>query len=305
MKKVISYFFFLALAGPAMACDICGCGVGSYYLGILPEYNKRFIGLRYQHKTLVTHLGPSGERTPLTTDETYQTAEIWGGWNFGEKLRTLAFIPYNVNRRTAQTGSGSKEGLGDVAVMGYYKLLDNRTTVNNKLLVQSLWLGGGIKLPTGAYEPAERLLDESPNSFQLGTASADFLLNAAYDIRLMDFGLNLNATYKLNTANLYTYRYGNKLTLNSLLYCKLRVAQKLSVGPNAGLLFERSGQDLEDGRYRVDVSGGQVLSLIGGLEAAAGRFSAGANCQSPASQQLGNNRVQAGRRIMVHMSVAF
>jgi hypothetical protein len=66
MKKkiIISLMLLCSTAFTSFACDICGCGVGSYYLGILPEFNKRFIGLRYQHKSLQTHLGPLGQRTP-------------------------------------------------------------------------------------------------------------------------------------------------------------------------------------------------------------------------------------------------
>ncbi len=291
---------------PTLACDICGCGVGSYYLGILPEYNKRFIGLRYQHKTLTTHLGPTGERSPLTSDETYQTAEVWGGWNIGSKFRLLAFLPYNFNNRVAQTGNGYKSGLGDVAVMAYYNAFSSRSNVGYDLLVQSLWVGAGIKAPTGKYEPAERALStESPNNFQLGTASTDFTLNAAYDLRLMDLGLNINANYKLNTQNKYNYRYGNKLTTNALLYYKFRFFEKLTVAPNAGVLFETSQKDVENDKYTVDVSGGHAISAIGGLEATFGRYSAGANYQAVASQQLANNRVKAGDRLMIHFSVAF
>ncbi|RYY36395.1 MAG: transporter [Sphingobacteriaceae bacterium] len=306
MKKHIIIFLFTTLTLPALACDICGCGVGSYYLGILPEYQKRFAGLRYQHKTLVTHLGPFGDRTPITSDETYQSMELWGGWNIGKKFRVLAFIPYNFNERMAQTGNGYKDGLGDIAVMGYYNLLSTRKTVGEKLLVQSLWVGAGVKAPTGKYEPSERALSsESPNNFQLGTASTDFTLNVAYDVRLMDLGLNLNANYKINTANKYDYRYGNKFTTNALLYYKFRFFKKLTVAPNAGVLYETSQQDVEDNKYDVEVSGGHALSVIGGLEANFGRFSAGANYQSIASQQLANNRVKAGDRLMVHFSVAF
>lgn len=306
MKKYLIIILLSVISLPSIACDICGCGVGSYYLGILPEYNKRFIGFRYQHKALTTHLGPTGERSPLTSDETYQTAEIWGGLNIGNKFRILAFVPYNFNNRLAQTGDGYKSGLGDIAVMGYYNAFSARHTMGTQLLVQSLWVGAGVKAPTGKYEPSERALSsESPNNFQLGTASTDVTLNAAYDVRLMDLGLNINANYKFNTENKYDYRYGNKLTTNALLYYKIRLFNSFTIAPNAGVLYETSQQDVENGKYAVDVSGGHVLSAIGGLEANFSRFSTGINSQSVASQQLANNRVSAGNRLMVHFSVAF
>lgn len=289
-----------------LACDICGCGVGSYYIGILPEYNKRFIGLRYRHKTLQTHLGPQGQTTPLSTDETYQSVELWGGWNFGKRFRVLAFVPYNFNERISQASKGSKNGLGDIAVIGYYNLFTKSTTVSSKLLVHSFWLGAGVKTPTGKYEPNERLaVQESPNNFQLGTASTDFTVNAAYDVRLNDLGLNLNANYKINTENKYKYRYGNKLTTNALVYYKFRLFHKLTLAPNAGILYETAAKDLENDKYEMDVSGGHSASLVTGFELAMSKFSLGANYQTIVSQELANQRAKAGNRLMVHFSVPF
>lgn len=306
-KKLIILFVLTTISITAThACDICGCGVGSYYLGILPEYNKRFIGLRYQHKTLQTHLGPFGERTPLTADETYQSMELWGGWNIGTKFRILAFVPYNFNKRVSQTGNGSKDGLGDIALMGYYKLFDHKGVVGERLLVQSLWIGGGVKLPTGKYEPSERtMVQESPNNFQLGTESLDFTLNAAYDIRYNDLGMNFNANYKMNTENKYDYRYGNKFTANALVYYKFRVANAFTVAPNAGVLYETADKDVENKKFDVAVSGGHSLSAVAGLEVAMNGLSFGANYQNVRSQDLAGGRAFAGNRVMVHMSLPF
>lgn len=304
--KKISLLLFLLSPLSLLACDICGCGVGSYYIGILPEYNKRFVGLRYQYKQLQTHLGPQGNVTPLTTDETYQTAELWGGWNFGKKFRVLAFVPYNFNERSSQAVSGSKNGLGDIAVMGYYNLFTKSTSLSSKLLVHSLWLGAGVKAPTGKYEPSERLaVTETPNNFQLGTASTDFTLNAAYDVRLNDLGVNLNVNYKVNTENKYEYRYGNKLTTNALLYYKFRLFHKLTLAPNAGILYETADKDIENSKYEVDVSGGHSASLVTGFELAMNKFSVGANYQTIVSQELANQRAKAGNRLMLHISLPF
>ena len=306
MKKLIIIICITLSSIAANACDICGCGVGSYYLGILPEFNQKFVGLRYQHKSLTTHLGVQGQRTAITEDETYQSAELWGGWNIGEKFRVLAFVPYNFNKRESQGENYQKNGLGDIAVMGYYNVFNNRTTISEKLLVQSLWFGAGIKAPTGKYKSSDNdLSGTSPNTFQLGTASTDFTLNAIYDIRLMDFGVNTNLNYKINTANKYEYRYGNKFTSNVLAYYKVKVAKNVTIAPNAGILYETSAKDTEDGDFRVDVSGGHSLSLVTGAEASFKKLSFGANYQNIVSQELAGGRVAAGNRLMVHVSVPF
>ncbi|MET3114920.1 hypothetical protein AAKU52_002660 [Pedobacter sp. CG_S7] len=306
IKVIITFLLLMISISATRACDICGCGVGSYYLGILPEFNKRFIGLRYQHKTLSTHLGPGGERTPITADETYQSAELWGGWNIGSRFRVLAFIPYNFNARESQSGNAAKNGLGDIALMGYYKVFEQKGTVGEKLLIQSLYIGGGIKVPTGKYSPTERLsIQESPNNFQLGTASTDFTLNAAYDVRYQDLGMNINVNYKMNTENKYDYRYGNKFTSNVLVYHKFRVANLFTIAPNIGVLYETAKKDMESKKYVVDVSGGHSFSGVTGVELSMEKVSFGANYQNVMSQDLAGRRAHAGNRFMIHTSFAF
>jgi hypothetical protein len=308
MKKILVLLVFLfPISYELKACDICGCGVGSYYIGLLPDFKKRFVGIRYQYKTLRSHLGPGGTISYLTTDETYQTAEIWGGWNIGKRFRVIGFVPINFSSRENQGVTMSKSGIGDIAVVGYYQLLDKQSVIlDDKLLVQSLWIGAGVKGPTGQYEPSERKENEdTPNNFQLGTASTDFTLNAMYDLRLMDAGINANVSYKINTNNKYDYRYGNKFTANLLAYYKFRVAEKITVSPNTGVLLETAEKDTEDGKYKIDVSGGHSLLGTVGLEATFGVISAGANFQPVISQELAAMKVKAGNRAMVHVSYLF
>lgn len=316
LSKILALTAILSLASAlpqAQACDVCGAGVGSYYIGILPNFNKRFVGLRYQQNRLQTHLGPTGNRTPNTADELYQTMELWGAWNFGERWRVMAIVPYSFNQRTIGSGaqwaeSGRKDGLGDVVVMGHYKLFeDQRTTSGNSILMQSLWVGGGIKAPTGAYDSSEQASAAmgAPNTFQLGTASTDFLINAAYDIRLMDAGFNVTATYKMNTENRYGYRYANKIAVNGLFYYKFNIQDKVRLSPNAGILYESQPKDVLNNRFDVSQSGGYSTTGIIGLEANIGRISVGGNFQSPLNQELADGRILAGNRVMTHFSLSF
>jgi len=257
--------------------------------------------MRYQYKTLRTHMGPGGTTTYLTTDETYRTIELWGGWNIGKRFRIMGTLPVNFNERMDQGEKQTKSGLGDMSFAGYYQLINSKHKAGaNNLLVQSLWVGGGIKLPTGKYEPQDNT-GESVNTFQSGTGSLDFTLNAMYDIRFQDIGLNATASYKMNTVNKYDYRYGNKLSANAQAYYKIKVSNNIRLSPNAGVLYETAQKDM-DGHYSVDISGGNVLLATAGLEANVKAIAVGFNWQSPLSQKLANDFVKANNRMMVHVS---
>jgi hypothetical protein len=116
MKKnafiVLALFCFTEVS----ACDICGCGVGGYYIGILPEFNKHVYGLRYRLNSIKTHIGPGGSTTYLTSEENYQTIEMWGGWNIGSRFRLMGAAPYSINERVNQCITNTKNRISDFSV---------------------------------------------------------------------------------------------------------------------------------------------------------------------------------------------
>jgi hypothetical protein len=308
MKLIVQRILILACLTPAslFACDICGCGVGNNYVGILPDFQKHIMGIRTRLSSMKTHIGVGGMNTYLTTQENYLTTEAWGGWNIHPRFRIMATVPYNHIEKTNQGITQRKNGIGDVTVTGFYQLLNKRrTTKNSKILIQSLWIGAGAKLATGQYNPSDKNTQSpSVNLFQLGTGTYDITLNAMYDLRLQDMGVNINAGYKINTANRYAFRYGNKYNLNVQGYHKFRLRDQWNLSPNAGIQYERSATD-RDQNIDVTSSGGKVLFGTIGLESMLGRIALGLNWQTPLSQDMARGIVKVNNRMMFHVAVGF
>src|SRR5690554_6867290 len=266
MKYLLKMIFCTFILGfisqkETYACDICGCGAGSYYIGILPEFNSQIFGLRYRSNSIQTHLGPGGRESYLTTDELYQTVELWGGWTFKEKFRVMAYLPLSYNSKVNAQGKSSKSGIGDAGIQGFYRIINDRKVVGkeSKLLIHDVWIGGGVKFPLGKYESADKdELGNSANLFQLGTGSLDFILTGMYDVRLQDFGMNMTASYKINTTNQYDYYYGNRFSGTAQAYYKFRKDEKFMIAPNIGISYENSAHDLDEG-YSVFASGGYLF----------------------------------------------
>ncbi len=303
MKKFILLAAIVIMCGSDLkACDICGCGVGNSYIGILPDFSKHIFGLRFRYNSLLTHVGVGGSTSYLTTKEYYRTMELWSGWNIGKKFRVMAAIPYSFDERLNQGVKKTKDGLGDISLSGYYQLINSRKTTGSKLLVQSLWVGAGIKLPSGKYNPVDKSnTTESANLFQLGTGSTDFTINAMYDVRLQDAGISASANYKINTTNKHDYSYGNKVSLNAQAYYKFRIFNTFTLAPNAGVMYEQSKKDT-DNKFLADLSGGNLLMGTLGAEITFNKVSIGGNFQTPFSQNLANGIIKANNRAMVHVS---
>ena len=305
MKKLI-FIGLLLLQSGAFACDICGCGVGNQYIGILPEFRKHIFGLRYRTNSMISHLGDGGSYSYMTSREHYHTMELWGGWNIGRSFRVMASLPYTWNSRLQNGTSSSKQGMGDVQISAFYNLLNKKSTIRESaLLVQSLWIGGGVKLPTGLYKASDKSSSmQQTNLFQLGTGSVDYNLSVMYDIRLQDAGLNLNAAYRFNTINKYEYGYGNKFSISPQLYYKWRLNSNLSVAPNAGIMYEHSDKDIDNG-FLVDISGGNLMMGMFGIECTYRQLVMGVSYQSSLSQNLAGGSVAAGNRGMLHLGYSF
>ncbi len=218
----------------------------------------------------------------------------------------MASVPVALNTKQNQENKESKTGLGDAGIQGFYRLLNTRLTVGkSKLLIQDLWIGGGVKLPTGKYEPADKEeTGKSANLFQLGTGSFDFMLTAMYDIRLQDAGLNITGSYKINTSNKYDYYYGNKFSGSTQLYYKFRIKDVATLAPNAGISYETAMRDLDEG-YSVYTSGGSILFGTLGAELVYKKIALGGNWQPPFRQDLAHGALKAHNKMMLHVALMF
>jgi len=303
MKKILLFAIALASVQFIYACDICGCGGSNLYLGLLPNFKSKFIGVRYHY---------SQYHTELVNDPTqyshnyYNTFEVWTGFNFGKKWQVLAFVPYYYNKQMDDDGGSSKSGLGDITVLGNYQLLHSRTSnSHNNVVEQFLWIGAGIKLPTGTFhldvnDPNTTVADINA---QIGTGSTDFLLNAMHNIRINQFGVSTSLTYKINTANRSDYKYGNKLTATSIAYYRLRV-RGIAVSPNTGVIYENTASNTLSNE-KVQYTGGYAVSAIAGVEFTFNKVGIGFNVQHPLSQDYAEGQTRMQFRGMAHVTFAF
>ena len=309
MKKNVLLVVVIVLISTktASACDVCGSGAGGGYMGLLPGFTKMFVSVRYSNNGLVSHIGPGGTSTYLTSNERFHVTELWGAVGIGKRFRITSFIPINSMVRSNGTGISKQTGIGDASFIGYYQLLNKeRTTKNEKQFEQSIWTGLGAKLPTGVYNPSEKnISDGAQNSFQLGTGSIDATASVVYDVRVDKTGINTTVSYRLTSANTYGYKYGNKFTANVLAYHQIALSKGGAFVPNAGLLFEMSKKDQKVKGLEVWETGGYSAMSTIGLEYSYKRIGFGMNYQTAIAQNLGEGKLKAKDRAMAYVSFSF
>lgn len=303
MKKIILVISIALFSlNTTHACEICGCGLGNYYLGLMPQFKHHFLGIRYQYKRFNTVM--SDDPTQFSRDY-YKTTELWGGLNIGRKWQVIAILPYNFVHQVSDDGITNNQGIGDIAMMVNYKVFNkNATTANGKSIAQQFWIGAGVKIPTGKFnvDATDPALVAVAN-IQTGTASTDFMLNAMYNIQLNKFGVSTNASYKMNTTNRDKYTFGNKFSASSLASYTVEKG-RFSILPNAGLMYENTAINKLE-KEKVAQTGGNLLSASGGVEISYKKITVGANMQLPLSQNFAAGQTELKLRGMAHITFAF
>jgi hypothetical protein len=299
------YYFFLAItfiacqSNQTLACNTCGCGVSNYHYGILPQYQRNFVGLRYRYRSFDSRLDGS-HRAPYSY-ETFQSTELWGRFYPSERVQLFAFIPYNFNARKEGEVTTVLRGPGDAVISVNYNILNtyDSSTSNWK---HNILVGGGIKLPTGKFDAMHDGATINQN-FQLGTGSVDFLLNLIYTLRYKGAGLNAEFTYNYNTTNRDEYRFGNT-TRAGLMAFFVPITGAVTIMPNVGASVETFKDNSQFDQPFPD-SGGWALLYNVGVEVYVKRFAFGVLYNHPGRQRLFNGQVTANDRISAHLTFMF
>lgn len=288
MKKVIILFFALFTAHIATACDVCGCSLGGSYFGILPQFNKNFIGLRWSQAKFHSYMNHHSDYLPPeSSNDTYQKLELWGRYYVNKRIQLFAFIPYSFNAMNGTEQVVNSHGLGDITIIGNYLLL-NTGEDKTKRFKHTWMAGAGVKLPTGDSNLKDNGALVNPN-FQMGTGSTDFLVSTVYTLRYQKAGLSVESGYKMNTRNRNDYLFGNQFHASSQFFY-WQNAGPFAFLPNAGVFFEQAARH-KDGSIIQANTGGSSVQVTAGLETYVKGFTVGFTYRHPVRQHYNSDNI--------------
>ena len=142
-------------------------------MGLYPNFKSKFFGVRHNYSEFHTSLLNNPDQF---SHNYYNTVEVWSGFNISKRWQILTFLPYHFNiQNDDDMGRTTKSGLGDITLLANYKLFASAFSSHVPgNISHELWIGGGFKLPTGAFkvdanESTTTLADI--NSQKIGRAS--------------------------------------------------------------------------------------------------------------------------------------
>ncbi len=264
MKKHYSFIIilFLSVSTVSYGCEICGCANSNFQIGLLPNFSNGFAGFRYSFSRFESRMKSDPEEF---SHDFYQSMDLWGGYNF-KKIQVMAFMPYIISRKESDEGITNTKGLGDLMLLVNYQILASTAlSKNEKATVRhELYLGGGIKLPTGVNQVDVANPDFNIGDFnsQAGTGSVDYMLNATHNLMWNNSGVVTNIAYRINTANQDDYRFGNRTYLNSSYYYTFSKSE-MKIKPNVGINFQHNDINHFEGSTIENSNGYAFNSTLG------------------------------------------
>lgn len=294
---------FFSTAFSASACDFCGCAPGGNYTGIFPQFNKNIIGIRHRHQSFThprTALNFNGESQVLS--DRFGSTELWGRFYPHPRIQVFVTVPYRVHERAESLRETTIEGIGDISAMANYALINTGDSLNRNFK-HTLLLGGGVKLPTGKYQQRDATRAVLPAQFQVGTGGYAVTANVNYTLRYKNLGVNTDFSYRHNTENEWSYRFGAQTAAVANLFYWID-AGKTAILPSAGMAFERYEKDTEYGFDNLK-TGGDVLLANAGVDIYFPRFFVQINVQKPTEQDLPFAQPRGEWRLAVSVAYTF
>lgn len=284
MHRQLLCFFFVLFCIDIAACDICGCGVGGNYMGILPQFNRNFGGIRYKDRIFKhqdTPLSMSGNNQ--INEDRFRTAELWARLFPGERWQYMFFVPFSLHERNGSLYNERIRGIGDIAVNAHYFLINTGDSIEKKTKITWM-LGGGLQLPTGKYQQRSRNMSMFPQAFQIGRGAWAFSGQSIFMLRRKKWGLNTDVTYRYLLRNELDYQFGPQTiaALNAFHWAEIKQTSLLT---NFGLIHENFGYDKEFG-FRKALTGGNVTMISTGIDVYLKQLVIGTHYFIPLRQQI-------------------
>ncbi len=303
MRTLLLTVALLAFGSAASACDVCGCSIGGNYFGILPQFHRHFVGIRYSEQNFQSaHSKKAANLGQFDSEEKFRTVDVLGRFYPLRRLQLLVLLPYHDFRRVENGVLTHSQGLGDASILGNFLLLDTGDSLG-KRWQHSLTVGGGIKAPTGQHSKKDHEGKLLLENLQPGSGSTDFMLSATYTLRRGAWGFTSDVLGRLNTANHHDYHFGNRASGSAKVFYWKQL-RRISFLPNLGVFAENSGSS-RDGKNYVSNTGGSIALATLGLDVYTGHFSFGCTVQQPFYQDLGAGAIQANTRWMTTLNYIF
>lgn len=121
MKSFLSILLAIA-PGLLYACNVCGGSANSQNLGVLPQFNKHFIGIQYLSKSFQNDADMDNVAGKGSSDH-YQNLQIWGRYTISKRIQLFAFLPYTCNTSNHDGIPVTINGIGDISMIVNYRLI--------------------------------------------------------------------------------------------------------------------------------------------------------------------------------------
>jgi len=286
VKKLISILVIMLIFSlqKSNACDICGCGVGGSGLGILPQFNRNFVGLRYKNMTF------QHQETPLSyiheskvIKDQFQTAEIWARIYANKRWQFMFFAPFSYHQRIESQTTENIHGIGDISAIAYYLPINTSDSIFQKTKIT--WMvGGGIQLPTGKYQQRNRNLSMYPAAFQIGSGAWTMNASSILIYRINNWGINNELSYRYFLENEILYQFGAATNISLSVFRQVKIKNHSFIF-STGLNYEKFEQDKAYG-IKKEVTGGQNALSASSIDFYFNNWMIGVNYQTPIWNKL-------------------
>lgn len=256
-KLILRISIGLYFCVSSMACDVCSGPSDASNMGILPQFQRNFIGIRYSCKCFRSTqpksiLIPGNNRS---ANEVTQVGELWGRYVFRKRFQVYAFLPIQKFTQKFSDSVFNNKGFGELSLSVNYMILNTGDSICDRFK-QALFIGVGVKFPSANYRKSISDL------MQIGSGSVDATVSINHTLRFAKYGFMSEGTYRFNGSGYGDFKYGKKLTISSKIFL-LQKIKKVSVLPNFGLTWEYSAKSRHHEIIQWNTGGSALLSGIG------------------------------------------